>query len=101
MTPAVGGAALAVVLAVSKSFLYYDPMTTRHRFRNKYRLQIREKDHLPMHCHLVGGNIDVAIDLQTLTVIEGRWPADLAEEVLDWLTEHQHELIAEWHKWHP
>ncbi len=91
----------AAALAVSKSFLYHDPMTTRHRFRNKYRLQIREKDHLPMHCHVVGGNIDVAIDLQTLTVIEGRWPADLAGEVLEWLTEHQLELIAEWHKWHP
>ena len=91
----------AAALAVSKPFPYAEPMTTRHRFRNKYRLQIREKDHLPMHCHVVGGNIDVAIDLQTLTVIEGRWPADLAEEVLEWLTEHQLELIAEWHKWHP
>lgn len=76
-------------------------MTTQHRFRNKYRLQIREKDHLPMHCHLVGGNVDVAIDLETLTVQEGRWPADLAREVLEWVSEHQQELIEEWRKWHP
>jgi hypothetical protein len=54
-----------------------------------------------MHCHLVGGQIDVAIDLETLTVIEGRWPADLAREVLAWIVEHQLELIAEWRKWHP
>ena len=30
-------------------------MTTLQRFRNKYRLQLREKDHEPMHIHLVGG----------------------------------------------
>lgn len=54
-----------------------------------------------MHCHLVGGALDVAIDLQTLAVMEGRWPADLAREVLDWIAENQLELIAEWRKWHP
>ena len=43
----------------------------------------------------------MAIDLQTLSVLEGRWPADLAAEVLAWIAEHQLELIAEWRKWHP
>ena len=27
-------------------------MTTKHRFRNKYRLEIRERDHNPAHAHL-------------------------------------------------
>jgi hypothetical protein len=40
-------------------------MTTKQRFRNKYRLQLREKDHEPMHVHLVGGNINAKIDLST------------------------------------
>lgn len=38
-------------------------MTTKQRFRNKYRLEVREDDHLPMHAHLVGSNVDVLIDL--------------------------------------
>ncbi len=28
-------------------------MTSKKRFRNKYRLQLREKDHEPMHVHLI------------------------------------------------
>lgn len=54
-----------------------------------------------MHCHLVGGDVDVAIDLSTVTVMEGHWPADLASEVLAWVAEHRLELVSEWHKWHP
>ncbi len=76
-------------------------MTTKHRFRNRYRLQVREKDHLPMHVHLVGGEINVQIDLATLTVSAGECPANLAEEVLTWVAEHRDELIQEWKKWHP
>ena len=42
-------------------------VTTKQRFRNnKYRLEVRERDHLPMHVHLVGGGFDVLIDLATL-----------------------------------
>ncbi len=38
-------------------------MTTKMRCRNKYRLQLREKDHEPMHVHLVGGAVNARIDL--------------------------------------
>jgi len=41
-------------------------MTTKHRFRQKYRLEIREDDHLPPHAHLAGAEIDVVISLETL-----------------------------------
>ena len=44
-------------------------MTTKQRFRNKYRLEIREDDHPPMHAHLVGGGVDVLIDLETLVCV--------------------------------
>ncbi len=71
-------------------------MTTRHRFRNKYRLQLREKDHEPMHIHLVGGEVNVRFDLVTLQRIEGDLPADLQREVEEWLIEHQTDLIEEW-----
>ena len=76
-------------------------MTTKPRFRNKYRLQIREKDHLPVHAHLVGGEVNVKIDLVTLALSEGDCPAGLAEEVLAWVAEHRDELMQERKKWHP
>jgi hypothetical protein len=45
-------------------------MTSKKRFRNKYRLQLREKDHEPMHVHLVGGDVNVKIDLTSLRIWE-------------------------------
>ncbi len=57
-------------------------MTTKQRFRNKYRLQLLEKDHEPMHVHLVGGNINAKIDLITLHVVAGAIPASLKKEVI-------------------
>mgnify|MGYP001194366107 CR=1 FL=1 len=76
-------------------------MTSKKRFRNKYRLQLREKDHEPMHVHLVGGDVDVRIDLASLRIVAGRMPMDLKREVMAWLRAHQAELIEEWKKWHP
>jgi len=75
-------------------------MTTKKRFRNKYRLEIRERDHGPAHVHLVGGNIDVAIDLVTLGS-KGRWPSGLQAEVMAWVTENLEDLMKEWSRWHP
>lgn len=74
-------------------------MTTKKRFRNKYRLQLREKDHEPMHVHLVGGEINAKFDLVTLELTDGVLPADLKKEVLAWLELHQIELIKEWKSW--
>ncbi len=74
-------------------------MTTRQRFRNKYRLQLREKDHEPMHVHLVGGEINAKFDLSTLELTAGAVPSDLKIEVITWLTSNQQSLIQEWKKW--
>jgi hypothetical protein len=74
-------------------------MTTKKRFRNKYRLQLREKDHEPMHVHLVGGEVNAKFDLITLNLIAGDVPADLKKEVQAWLIENQLELIKEWQQW--
>ena len=74
-------------------------MTSKKRFRNKYRLQMREKDHEPMHVHLVGGDVDVKIDLTSLRIVAGRMPTDLKREVMAWLRAHQAELIEEWKSW--
>jgi hypothetical protein len=74
-------------------------MTSKKRFRNKYRLQLREKDHEPMHVHLVGGDVDVKIDLTSLRIVAGRMPIDLKREVMAWLHAHQADLIEEWKTW--
>ena len=76
-------------------------MTSKKRFRNnKYRLEVRERDHLPMHCHLAGGGYDVLIDLATLQTF-GKWPVGTKTEVMAWVAENREELIQEWKKWHP
>ena len=76
-------------------------MTTKQRFRNnKYRLEVRERDHGPAHVHLTGGGFDVIIDLTTL-VAHGQWPRGLREEVRAWVSAHRNELMEEWRKWHP
>lgn len=74
-------------------------MTTVQRFRNKYRLQLREKDHEPMHVHLVGGEVNAKFDLATLELVAGTLPGALKAEVTDWLRNHQADLIKEWKKW--
>ncbi len=74
-------------------------MTSKKRFRNKYRLQLREKDHEPMHVHLVGGDVNVKIDLASLGIVAGSMPMDLKREVMAWLRAHQAELIEEWKSW--
>ncbi len=74
-------------------------MTTKHRFRQKYRLEIREDDHLPPHAHLAGADIDVVISLETLAVT-GEAPKALLVEVLAWVAQHREELMEEWKKWH-
>ena len=74
-------------------------MTTKQRFRNKYRLQLREKDHEPMHVHLVGGEVNAKFDLATLALVGGTVPAGLLAEVSAWLQANQAVLIEEWKSW--
>lgn len=75
-------------------------MTTKQRFRNhKFRLEVRERDHGPAHCHLVGGSVDVIIELETLCS-DGDWPHGLRSEVMAWIEANLDELWKEWRKWH-
>ncbi|MBN2978281.1 hypothetical protein BFW88_00980 [Pseudomonas fluorescens] len=76
-------------------------MSTKYRFRDKYRIELREKDHLPPHVHLTGGGVDVLISLETIEAMLGRAPAVVLKEALAWVRAHQDELLEEWHKWHP
>jgi len=90
----------AVELTYRNIFYIILRMTTKQRFRNKYRLQLRERDHLPPHVHLVGGGVNVRINLETLESA-GACPRDVLKEVLAWVADHQIELLQEWKQWHP
>lgn len=63
-------------------------MSTKYRFRDKYRIQLREKDHLPPHVHLTGGGLDVLICLQVVEPMRGHAPAAVLREALEWVRAH-------------
>lgn len=75
-------------------------MTTKRTFRGKFKVVLREDDHLPPHVHVVGGGIDVSVDLETLKSC-GKWPRAIAKEAMEFITSHLEELKEEWKKWHP
>jgi len=76
-------------------------MTTLIRLHNKYRLELREKDHLPPHVHLTGAGVDVMMGLSPVAVLAGKAPRTVLNEALQWVGEHQAQLLMEWSKWHP
>jgi hypothetical protein len=75
-------------------------MVTRRRIHNKYRIELRERDHGPAHVHLTGGGFDVVIQLDTLAST-GKWPRGARAEALAWIRENRHQLLEDWKKWHP
>ena len=75
-------------------------MTTKHRLRGRYRIELRERDHLPPHVHLVGGDVNVRISLETFACV-GSCPRDLCDEAVDWVKANCVSLMKEWKKWHP
>ena len=74
-------------------------MTTKQRFRNKFTVQVRERDHNPPHVHLSGAGFEVTIDLQTFAS-SGVWPSGLKAEVTDWIKKNQAVLMKDWTLWH-
>lgn len=88
-------------LDLSPNWLYIKPMSTQHRFRDKYRIELREKDHLPPHAHLTGGGVDVLIGLDPVAVLLGTAPKPVLDEALAWVQQNQKQLLKEWKKWHP
>jgi len=49
--------------------------------------------------HLVGGEYDVVIYLDTLEA-EGEWPRGLKQEVFAWVQQNRKKLMEEWEQWH-
>ena len=53
-------------------------------------------EHNPPHFHARYGSDRVAIEIATLRVREGRLPSRALGLVIEWASEHQEELIANW-----
>ena len=76
-------------------------MTTKYRFRDKYRIQLREKDHPPPHVHLIGGGVEVMLSLETVEVMTGKAPPLIIKEALAWVAAHQVQLLEDWKRCYP
>lgn len=76
-------------------------MSTKYRFREKYRIQLREKDHPPPHVHLTGGGVDVMLSLEPVGVMMGRAPQLIIKEALAWVVAHQAQLLEDWKQCYP
>ena len=53
-------------------------------------------EHNPPHFHARYGSDRAAIEIATLQVREGRLPSRALGLVIEWASEHQEELIANW-----
>lgn len=53
-------------------------------------------EHNPPHFHARYGGHKVAIDIRTLSVLEGRFPARALGMVIEWASQHQTELLEDW-----
>ncbi len=55
-------------------------------------------EHSPPHFHAVYGNHKVAIRIDNLAVISGKFPPRALGLVIEWATIHKEELEKEWEK---
>jgi hypothetical protein len=53
-------------------------------------------EHNPPHFHARYSGDTVAIDIRTLQVLEGRIAPRARELVIEWASQHQDELLADW-----
>jgi hypothetical protein len=53
-------------------------------------------DHNPPHFHVVYGDHEAALSIETLEVIEGELPARVKGLVVEWATLHQRALMENW-----
>ena len=54
------------------------------------------RDHPPPHFHAIYGDAEAVIDIQNLSVREGRLPRRATSLVLEWARLHQAELMLAW-----
>jgi hypothetical protein len=53
-------------------------------------------DHNPPHFHARYGDTTVAVEIGSLRILEGHLPPRALGLVIEWATQHQHELMLNW-----
>jgi len=53
-------------------------------------------EHNPPHFHARYGEYKVEIEIRTLSVLAGKFPPRALGLVVEWATQHQEELMADW-----
>lgn len=59
-------------------------------------IQMFWNDHAPPHFHALYGEFEAIMNIETLEVIKGKMPRRALALVLEWATQHRHELIEDW-----
>jgi hypothetical protein len=53
-------------------------------------------EHNPPHFHARYGDYKVAVDIHSLVVLEGKFPARALGMLIEWASQHQSELLKDW-----
>lgn len=60
-------------------------------------IQMFFRDHTPPHFHVKYAEYKAIIDINALSLLEGKLPRRALSLVLDWAELHQAELLENWH----
>ena len=55
-------------------------------------------DHLPPHFHAEYGELELIVNVNTLAIVQGKFPPRALGLVMEWAALHQAELKADWEK---
>ena len=55
-------------------------------------------DHLPPHFHAEYGDLELIVNINTLAIVQGKFPPRALGLVMEWAALHQAELKADWEK---
>jgi hypothetical protein len=53
-------------------------------------------EHNPPHFHARYGDFKIEIEIRTLSVLAGKFPPRALGLLVEWATQHQEELMADW-----
>ena len=58
-----------------------------------------DNEHNPPHFHARYGKykIEIEIEIESLSVLAGRFPPRALGLIIEWAAQHQEELMADWH----
>ena len=76
-------------------------MSTKYRFRDTYRIHLREKHQPPHQVQQTGRGLDVMLSLETVEVMVGKAPPLIIKEALEWVRAHQVQLLEDWKRCYP